>query len=66
MGTETNQASVFIKGTVMTITEAIGDTVIGCYSASETALNWVQIECVDDSFLHNIAPTYVHWLTYFS
>jgi hypothetical protein len=48
----------------MTITEDIGDP-IGCYYVSEPTLTWVQIEC-DSSYLNDLAPIGLHWLTYFS
>jgi hypothetical protein len=49
----------------MIITEAIGDP-IGCYYVSEATLIWVQIECLESSYLYDLAPIGLHWLTYFS
>ena len=48
----------------MIITEAIGDP-IRCYSVSEATLIWVQVAC-DSSYLYDLAPIGLHWLTYFS
>jgi len=52
--------------TTVTITEAIGETVTGCYFVSEETLIWVKIECLESNFFYDQAPNVMNLLTYFS
>jgi len=52
--------------TNVTITEAIGETVTGCYFVSEETLIWVKIECLESNFFYDQAPNVMNLLTYFS